>query len=57
LFLFCSRRFQGGARHQGNHLSESGEALILSLAAVVTNVDLGDDDGQAKESKGMIKMG
>jgi hypothetical protein len=53
-FFFC--RFQSGSCHKRDHFSEDGEPLILSLAAMVTNVDLGDNDGETKKAEGMKEM-
>ncbi len=43
-----SRCFQRSMCHQRDHFAEGREPLILSLAAMITNVDLGNDDGQAE---------
>src|SRR5258706_676272 len=53
---FHSRCFQRSVCHQRDHFAEGSEPLILSLAAMITDVDLGDDDGQAEKTESMIEM-
>jgi len=48
--------FQGGVRHERNHPSEGVKALVLCLAEMVADVDLGDNDCESEEAKGMVKM-